>query len=113
MFAVGIEGFGTIGTVVQAGFAFGMLNRYGWRLLVVVSTIPYGAHALTCSTHQLLWCGGRTRMGGTTTWSSWQQMRAERRQLSKTSEQEAYSAGCICSQMLVFGLASQPSAQQS
>jgi hypothetical protein len=44
MFAVGIEGFWTIGTIVQAGFAFGLLNKYGWRLLVVVSTIPYGAY---------------------------------------------------------------------
>lgn len=41
MFAVGIEGFWTIGTILQAGFAFGLLNKYGWRLLVVVSTIPY------------------------------------------------------------------------
>jgi hypothetical protein len=45
MFAVGIEGFWTIGTIVQAGFAFGLLNKYGWRLLVVVSTVPYGAYA--------------------------------------------------------------------
>jgi hypothetical protein len=42
MFAVGIEGFWTVGTILQAGFAFGLLNKYGWRLLVVVSTIPYG-----------------------------------------------------------------------
>lgn len=46
MFAVGIEGFWTIGTILQAGFAFGLLNKYGWRLLVVVSTIPYGACAV-------------------------------------------------------------------
>lgn len=40
-FAVGIEGFWTIGTIVQAGLAYGMLNKYGWRLLVAVSTAPY------------------------------------------------------------------------
>jgi MFS family permease len=40
-FAVGIEGFWTIGTIVQAGLAYGLLDQYGWRPLVAVSTAPY------------------------------------------------------------------------
>lgn len=31
VFAVAIEGFWTLGTLVQAGMAYGMLNHHGWR----------------------------------------------------------------------------------
>lgn len=41
LFAVAIEGFWTIGTVVQAGLAYALLNGKGWRILVLVSTTPY------------------------------------------------------------------------
>lgn len=34
-------GFWTIGTVIQAGLAYALLNSKGWRILVLVSTTPY------------------------------------------------------------------------
>jgi MFS family permease len=40
LYLVGIEGFWTIGTVVQALLAFGMLNSLGWRVMLTVSAIP-------------------------------------------------------------------------
>lgn len=40
LFLVGIEGFWTIGTVVQALLAFALLNRFGWRVMLTVSAIP-------------------------------------------------------------------------
>jgi hypothetical protein len=26
----------------QAGMAYALLNKYGWRILVMASTVPYG-----------------------------------------------------------------------
>jgi MFS family permease len=40
LFLVGIEGFWTIGTVVQALLAFALLNKFGWRVMLTVSAIP-------------------------------------------------------------------------
>lgn len=40
LFLVGIEGFWTIGTVAQALLAFGLLNRFGWRVMLTVSAVP-------------------------------------------------------------------------
>lgn len=54
MFAVGIEGFWTVGTIIQAGFAYGLLNQYGWRWLVAASTVPCGASVLRGQCRQLL-----------------------------------------------------------
>lgn len=35
-------GFWTIGTVAQAALAYALLNSHGWRVLIAVSTVPYG-----------------------------------------------------------------------
>lgn len=45
-FLIAIEGFWTIGTIVQAGLAYALLNDHGWRILVVVSAIPLAAQLL-------------------------------------------------------------------
>jgi MFS family permease len=39
-YLIAIEGFWTIGTILQAGLAYAMLNTQGWRVLVVVSACP-------------------------------------------------------------------------
>lgn len=39
-YLVVIEGFWTIGTIVQASITFGLLNKYSWRVLLIVSAIP-------------------------------------------------------------------------
>lgn len=39
-FLVAIEGFWTLGTIMQAGLAYALLNDYGWRIFVVVSAVP-------------------------------------------------------------------------
>jgi MFS family permease len=40
LYLVGIEGFWTVGTVLQALLAFGLLNKLGWRVLLTVSAVP-------------------------------------------------------------------------
>ncbi|KAI8471984.1 MAG: major facilitator superfamily domain-containing protein [Monoraphidium minutum] len=39
-FLIAIEGFWTIGTILQAGLAYALLNDKGWRILVIVSAVP-------------------------------------------------------------------------
>ena len=42
VFLVGIEGFWTIGTILQGLLAFLLLNTAGWRIMLAISAIPLG-----------------------------------------------------------------------
>jgi hypothetical protein len=39
-YMVVIEGFWTLGTIIQASITFALLNTYSWRVLLIVSSIP-------------------------------------------------------------------------
>jgi hypothetical protein len=44
VFLVGIEGFWTIGTIIQGLLAFLLLNSLGWRAMLAISATPLGKY---------------------------------------------------------------------